>query len=104
MKVSPLLIDEDTAGDPELEAAARAEREKQSPQKLESEEEDDEDDWTPKDAAAVAKKEKQMAKRGFVFQSKMAASGKVRLMTCPMIRKGNCYVSCTRWYFRTLFS
>ena len=67
-----VVVDEGLAGDPELEAAAKAERAKQLQQVLDSEEEEDEDEWTPKDAAAVAKKEKQMAKRGFVFQSAMS--------------------------------
>lgn len=74
------LADEGLGGDPELEAAARAERAKQVQQSQDSEAEaddEDEDEWTPKDAAAMAKKEKQMAKRGIVFQSKAGASGKV---------------------------
>lgn len=75
-------------GDPELEAAAKAERARQAQQNLGSDdekenEEDDEDDWTPKDAAAAAKKEKQMAKHGIIFQSKLgASSSKVLIFPC----------------------
>ena len=60
-------------GDPELEAADRANQ--SSP--LTQEEGSDEDDWTPKDAKDLAKKQKQMAKSGITFTSKVGPEAKV---------------------------
>ena len=41
------------------------------------EEGSDEDDWTPKDAKDLAKKQKQMAKSGITFTSKVGPEAKV---------------------------
>lgn len=74
-KYSPYLgADEGLGGDPELEAAERNALEKQQPSQ---EEESDEDDWTPKDAKELAKKEKQMARSGITFHSKVGPPAKV---------------------------
>lgn len=66
------MAEEGLGGDPELEAMARQDQGTQ-------EEASDEDDWTPKDAKELAKKEKQMAKRGITFQSKVGPAAKVYL-------------------------
>lgn len=60
-------------GDPELEAADRANQGAVPSQ----EEGSDEDEWTPKDAKDLAKKQKQMAKSGITFTSKVGPEAKV---------------------------
>ena len=72
-KVCCLCAEEGLGGDPELEAADRANQ--GSP--LTQEEGSDEDDWTPKDAKDLAKKQKQMAKSGITFTSKVGPEAKV---------------------------
>jgi len=68
-------------GDPELEAAAAAERRaKQVEEGSEEEEGSDEDDWDPKDVKEVAKKQRQMARGGITFESKMGTGAKVNLI------------------------
>ncbi len=66
--------EEGLGGDPELEAADRANQGAQPSQ----EEGSDEDDWTPKDAKELAKKQRQMAKSGITFTSKVGPEAKVR--------------------------
>ena len=69
------FADEGLGGDPELEAADRANQGAVPSQ----EEGSDEDEWTPKDAKDLAKKQKQMAKSGITFTSKVGPEAKVEL-------------------------
>jgi hypothetical protein len=72
------VAEDEMGGDPELEAAAAAERRaKQAEERSEEEEGSDEDDWDPKDVKEVAKKQRQMAKGGITFESKMGPGAKV---------------------------
>lgn len=73
--------EDETGGDPELEAAAAAERRaRQGSQGSEEagEVDSEEEEWNPKDAKEVAKKQRQMARGGITFESKMGAASKVR--------------------------
>ena len=61
-------------GDPEIEAAEAAAAKAAAEGEEASQEADEEDELDPKDAAALEKKERQMAKRGFDFAAKGGAN------------------------------
>lgn len=69
-----VIIDMGLGGDPELEAAERTAMQEAQPSQ---EEASDEDEWTPKDAKDLAKKQRQMAKSGITFHSKVGPEAKV---------------------------
>ena len=73
-----MAAEEDFGGDPELEAAAAAERKANQASQEEEAVDSDEEEWNPKDAKEVAKKERQMARGGINFTSKLGPAGKVR--------------------------